>query len=261
MNRAYFFIAFCAFFFFQGTVSAQEEEVFKIVEEMPYFGECSEHEVKEQRKQCSDATIMSFIFQNVYYPEQAVIDSTEGTVVIRFTVEKDGTVTNHEILRDIGNGCGDAALEVMKQMPNWMPGKQNGEKVRVQFTLPVKFKLAPPVQTERFAVLNDLFCADYLTDFVAVDVIKGMANDELQKDNICAIGSIKNELLRLKLTLIHNDIPKSIESEDGNFTPAMKEILANVVSGDVIELDYKMNIGLNEENTITKEAYKSVIVE
>lgn len=261
MNRAYFFIAFCAFFFFQGAISAQEGEVFKIVEEMPYFGECSQFEEKEQLKQCSDVSIMSFIFQNVYYPEQAVLDSTEGTVVIRFVIEKDGSVSDHEILRDIGNGCGDAALGVMKQMPNWTPGKQNGENVRVQFTLPVKFKLGPPVQTEKFAILNDLFCADYLTDFVTADVIKGMADDELQKDNICSIGNVKNELIKLKLTLTHNDVPKSIESEDGDFTPAMKQILANAVAGDVIELDYEMSIGLNEENTIIKEVYKSVIIE
>jgi TonB family protein len=261
MSRAYFFITFCAFFFFQGTVSAQEEEVFKIVEEMPYFGECSQFEEKDQRKQCSDISIMSYIFQNVFYPEQAVIDSTEGTVVLRFVIEKDGTVTNHEILRDIGNGCGDAALEVAKQMPNWMPGKQKGENVRVQFTIPVKFKLDPPVQTERFAKLNDLFCADYLTDFVAVDVIKKMADDELQKLDICGISGVKNELLKLKLTLVRNDLPKSIESEDGSITPAMKDILANVISGDVIELDYQMMIGLDEKNAIVKEVYKSVIVE
>lgn len=261
MNRAYFFIAFCAFFFFQGAVSAQEGEVFKIVEEMPYFGDCSQFEEKEQRKQCSDVSIMSFVFQNVYYPEQAVIDSTEGTVVIRFVVETDGSVTGHEILRDIGNGCGDAALEVMKQMPNWTPGKQNGEKVRVQFTLPVKFKLAPPVQTEKFAKINDLFCADYLTDFVEADVIKEMADDEFQKENVCNINGVSNELLKLKLTLVRNDVPKSIESEDGNITQEMKDILANVLAGDVIELDYEMSIALDAENVITKEVYKSVIVE
>lgn len=262
MNRAYFFIAFCMFFFFQGAIFAQEE-VFKIVEEMPYFGECSQFEEKDKRKQCSDVAIMSYVFQNVFYPEQAVIDSTEGTVVIRFVVEKDGTLTGHEILRDIGNGCGDAALEVLKKMPNWKPGKQKGETVRVQFTLPVKFKLSPPVeiQTEKFLNLNDLFCADYLTDFVAADVIRGMSNDELDKLNICGIHGVKNELSKLKLTLVRNDMPKSIESEDGSFTPTMKEILANVVSGDVIELDYEMSIGLTEENVMAKEVYKSVIVE
>lgn len=261
MNRAYFFLIFCTFFLFQGIVSAQDEEVFKIVEQMPYFGECSQFEDKEERKQCSDASIINYVFQNIYYPQQAILENTEGTVVIRFVVEKDGTVTNPAILKDIGNGCGDAALEVVKNMPNWTAGQQKGENVRVQFTLPVKFKLAPPIQTEKFVKLNDLFCADYLTDFVAADVIKGMADDELDKLNICGISGVKNELSKLKLTLVRDNLPKSIESEDGSFSPTMKDILSKVVAGDVIELEYEMIVGLTEENSIIKEVYKSVIVE
>ena len=56
-------------------------------------------------------------------------------------VEKDGQVTNAKVLRDIGGGCGDEALRVVKSMPKWKPGTQRGNPVRVQFNLPIVFDL------------------------------------------------------------------------------------------------------------------------
>jgi protein TonB len=58
-------------------------------------------------------------------------------------VEKDGSISNTQILRDIGAGCGEEALRVVNDMPKWIPGEQRDKKVRVKFTLPVKFTLQP----------------------------------------------------------------------------------------------------------------------
>jgi protein TonB len=78
---------------------------------------------------------------HIRYPSLAKDNGIEGTVVVRFIVEKDGSISQPAIIRDIGGGCGAEALRVVKSMPTWLPGKQQGRPVRVQFSLPVQFKL------------------------------------------------------------------------------------------------------------------------
>ncbi|HAD14020.1 MAG TPA: hypothetical protein DCF33_16470 [Saprospirales bacterium] len=65
----------------------------------------------------------------------------EGQVYVRFIVEKDGTLSNHLVLRDLGGGCGEEALRLVKSMPKWKPGRHQGQAVRVTYTVPVKFRL------------------------------------------------------------------------------------------------------------------------
>jgi hypothetical protein len=64
-----------------------------------------------------------------------------GKVYVSFVVETDGSISNPRILRDIGGGCGKEAVRVVKMMPKWTPGKQDGKPVRVQFNLPVAFNI------------------------------------------------------------------------------------------------------------------------
>ena len=110
---------------------------------MPRFPGCESEEPGEVRKKCATKKMLTFIYENVKYPEKARDEKLEGTTVIRFIVEKDGSISNSKIVRNIEGGCGDEALRVVESMPNWIPGKQNGKVVRVQFNLPIKFKLAP----------------------------------------------------------------------------------------------------------------------
>ena len=85
--------------------------------------------------------MLDFIYKNLTYPSSARNAEIEGMTVIQFIVEKDGKVSSAKIVREIGGGCGDESLNVVKSMPTWIPGKQQGKVVRVQYTLPVKFKL------------------------------------------------------------------------------------------------------------------------
>ena len=82
-----------------------------------------------------------FLQDNISYPNLALEYDVSGTVYITFVVEKDGTVTNPKVLRDIGGGCGLEALRVVKMMPKWKPGMNEGKPVRAQFNLPVSFVL------------------------------------------------------------------------------------------------------------------------
>ena len=64
-----------------------------------------------------------------------------GRVIVEFVVNEDGSISGAKIKRDIGSGCGDAAVKVINNMPNWKAGKQNGKAVKVAYTLPVMFSL------------------------------------------------------------------------------------------------------------------------
>lgn len=84
---------------------------------------------------------IKFISENLKYPIDARKKNIEGTVYIAFVIEKDGSISNAKILRDIGGGLGEEALRVVKMMPKWIPGKNKGEPVQVKFSMPVKFVL------------------------------------------------------------------------------------------------------------------------
>ena len=104
------------------------DEVFDEVEVSPEFAGGME-------------AMSQYLAENIQYPEQAKADGVEGRVMVGFVVEKDGSITDAEVLRGIGGGCDEEALRVVNAMPNWTPGKQNGEAVRTRFNLPVVFKL------------------------------------------------------------------------------------------------------------------------
>ena len=85
--------------------------------------------------------MIQFIADHIHYPEKAMKDKVQGLVVVTFIVERDGKLTNFEVLKDIGAGCGAEGIKALEKMPRWTPGTINGEPVRVQFNLPIRFRL------------------------------------------------------------------------------------------------------------------------
>lgn len=85
--------------------------------------------------------LYEYLAKNIKYPQQARETGTQGKVYLTFVVERDGSITDIKILRDIGSGCGEEAIRVVKSMPKWQPAKQRGKVVRQQFNLPVNFSL------------------------------------------------------------------------------------------------------------------------
>jgi len=137
-----------------------EEEVFKVVEQMPRFPGC-EGQFKEDRatEQCAKEKMLQYIYDNLEYPREALKKSVQGMVVIQFVIQKDGSIAEANILRDVGANLGQAALEVVNSMNNlperWTPGMQRGKPVSVLFTLPVKFKL-PEDDSAKTTVIKDM---------------------------------------------------------------------------------------------------------
>lgn len=128
--------------------SPSNEEVFKVVEDMPRFPGLDCEDIagdSKAKKACADKAMLQFIYKQITYPAIARKNGVEGTVVIQFVIEKDGFISNVKIVRDIGSECGQEALRVVKAMNDlpkrWISGKQRGKPVRVQFNLPIKFRL------------------------------------------------------------------------------------------------------------------------
>jgi protein TonB len=84
---------------------------------------------------------MRYLQESIKYPEEAKELGIQGRVFVTFVVEVDGSITDVRVLRGIGGGCDEEAVRVVKAMPKWVPGKQRGVPVRVQFNLPIKFTL------------------------------------------------------------------------------------------------------------------------
>ena len=85
--------------------------------------------------------MMKFVAENLKYPEQMQKEKVEGRVLLSFVVEKDGSVTNIEEVQSPHPVLTEEAIRVVKLMPKWKPGKQDGKNVRVQFNLPITFRL------------------------------------------------------------------------------------------------------------------------
>ncbi len=127
--------------------------IYKIVEEMPLVSNCARWDTTyEMQRQCSQEVLLKFIYQNVRYPDSARLQGIEGTVVINFVVNPDSTLSDAKIIRDIGGGCGAAALYVVNAINylglKWAPGKKAGVPVKVAMNIPVKFKIKeiPPYE-------------------------------------------------------------------------------------------------------------------
>ena len=105
-----------------------DEPTFITVEQMPEFPGGQEG-------------LVNYLVENLNYPEKAKAEKITGKVYVSFVVEKDGSISNVKVLRDIGYGCGEEAVRVVKAMPRWKPGMQRGKNVRVQYTLPLNFQL------------------------------------------------------------------------------------------------------------------------
>lgn len=82
-----------------------------------------------------------WISDNYQFPQAAIDAGVKGTVNISFIVEKDGSLSDLKVEKDLGYGTGEAALEMLRHAPKWSPGIQNGKKVRVDYTLPIKLDL------------------------------------------------------------------------------------------------------------------------
>lgn len=124
----------------KATVDPEDNTVYQRVEYMPRFPGC-EDKPKVERSKCASPKMFKFIRESINYPEAAKAAGEEGRAVVSFVIDKDGKITDAKIVRDPGFGMGEEALRVINSFPNWIPGTQDGKNVKVQYNLPVTFRL------------------------------------------------------------------------------------------------------------------------
>ncbi len=104
------------------------DDVFTRVEQMPSFGS-------------GERELLDYLSKSIVYPEKAKIDSIQGTVVVQFIVDETGKITNPVVVRQVRADLDNETLRVMREMPDWKPGRQDGKPVKVRYTMPIRFRL------------------------------------------------------------------------------------------------------------------------
>ena len=106
----------------------EEAKVFDVVEQMPSFPG-------------GPSALFEYLSKNIKYPVVAEENGIQGRVIVTFVVEKDGSITDVRVVKSVDPSLDKEAQRVVKSMPHWIPGKQNGSAVRVKYTVPVTFRL------------------------------------------------------------------------------------------------------------------------
>jgi protein TonB len=112
----------------KGPVEVEDNSVQTYVEQMPEFPG-------------GEAALNAYLAKNINYPQMAVDNEIQGKVIVEFVVGKDGSIRDAKLVKGIGFGCNEEAVRVIKNMPKWQAGKQNGREVNVSYRVPVKFIL------------------------------------------------------------------------------------------------------------------------
>ena len=106
------------------------DKVYEVCEQMPIF-------------EGGDAALLKYLRENLKYPDKTKDRGVQGRLVIGFIVEKDGSLTDVKVLRPVDIDLDAEVLRLVKGMPKWIPGRQNGKRVRVRYNVPVSFRLKP----------------------------------------------------------------------------------------------------------------------
>ena len=104
--------------------TATDDKVYEVCEQMPIF-------------EGGDAALLKYLRENLKYPDKTKDRGVQGRLVIGFIVEKDGSLTDVKVLRAVDIAIDAEVLRVVKGMPKWIPGRQNGKRVRVRYLLPI----------------------------------------------------------------------------------------------------------------------------
>lgn len=109
------------------TADPDSSKIFGAAEEMPSFPG-------------GEKALMQYIKDNTYYPKEMCEGAAQGRVMVGFVINEDGSISDVKVLRSLTPECDEVAVKIVKGMPKWNPGKQNGKAVKTKYTVPVSFR-------------------------------------------------------------------------------------------------------------------------
>jgi TonB family protein len=132
--------------FFTGITSlgfsqTHEDPILVDVDIKPTWKGCENEMEAKIRENCLENNLAAFFNDFIIYPERAKKKKLEGQVIVQFVVEKDGSITNVQVIHDIGEGCGEEVVRAMQHLPKLVPGTDEGLPVRVLYKAPFNFVL------------------------------------------------------------------------------------------------------------------------
>ena len=157
----------------------KQPDVFDVVEGMPQFPGGA-------------AALMQYLSQNIRYPKEAMEAKTQGRVIVQFVVEKDGSISGAHVVKSVNPQLDAEALRVVNAMPNWTPGTQNGQTVRVKYAVPISFRLKGDENPNAVGTFTPNAEGSFIpTDFKSLsaeEVIKRLPGAEIDKDGNVTIN-------------------------------------------------------------------------
>ena len=123
------------------TDSIPNDPPLEFAEKMPVWRTCTTEADETDAMNCTTNAIANFVMSRVSYSRQMRKQEVAGTVIVRFVVERDGSIGDIEVVRSVNPELDDQVVAAVRQFPNFQPGEQSGKPVRVQFALPVRFHL------------------------------------------------------------------------------------------------------------------------
>ncbi len=147
MKHFIVFMFFSIIIFTNSNLNAQvnTSKVYRVVDEMPVLPSCHTLSSNEERKSCTDAELIKYMKQNIHYPDTTGDNNLTDLAIVEFVVSKDGQIINTKIIKNTEGGYANELVRVLHKMNDdnivWTPGQQDGEKVMVQFYLPMRFKM------------------------------------------------------------------------------------------------------------------------
>lgn len=240
------------------TKSAEElkntDEIFMVVENQPEFPG-------------GNAAMMKYLSDNVKYPKEAQDKGLQGRVICNFVVAKDGSITDVRITKGVHESLNKEAIRVIQSMPKWIPGTQQGVKVRVRYTLPITFSLGAKASSSpqsNSSISQNKSFEGYLASWIKYPTvaqqngITGLSEVSYFVDNSGKVSDVKitksagaaldNELVALirkipanvllqKSNLVRNGVNKTsayfhLANEDGNSIPKPKADLVVAAYGN-----------------------------
>ena len=209
-------------------IGQNRNNIYTAVDQMPYFIGCEAYADDSAEKQlCSNQAVVDYISNALFYPELAQHKSIEGIVYIGFVVDEQGQVKQPTLLKDIGGGCGEEAIRVVKEMPPWQPALLRGEAVKMQLTLPIAFQFSDQP--------NNLYSFRWgnLSNY---EVTK----KELKKNLSAKVQVFNEEGTALSLASLTFSVNKgskiSSASSSGNITFQMEKLVKRLKKGSLFSV-------------------------
>ena len=222
---------FFIFVIHYNTTLRAQDSIYTEVDIAPLFMGCADPLTsKEQQENCSATKILEFVHKQLVYPDSAKAKKIEGVVVVRFVVDSMGRITQAELRRDLGEGCGAEALRVVGMLPLFTPAQKDGQAVAAQMTLPIRFRSVDIAssKTEDFYQLHwgtaysNALTKSELTELMILPlVIRDNNGDTYAAEEVEMNFIYKNKVLTEK-------------GRSNALTPAMFKLLQKAKPGSVI---------------------------